>query len=707
MFLSMPPDATATGFGMSPRPALIQNRLLNLGLALILSLVAPAGLEARQPTVSDLFALPNLGNVRISPSGEKVAYIVTRANLDTNDYDRTIWVLDAGGGEPRRLRPANQDLSGLAFNPKLQWSPDGEWLSFIGNTSSGLQLFRMPRDGGPAEQISRSLTAIISYRWSHNGSKLAWLAAAPEPTDVRSQIEEKTWIRSSGAPSQPGMIWVFTPGEHKARSITPPAHHVSGFDWSPDGQSLVYAAASGADFMSTYNTRLFLTSSEGGSNRLLVDGPGFNGSPRWSPQGDWIAYLSNWGDQSIMTNNGIALVRAQGGDPVALTRERDRAVNELEWKKDGSGLFALASGGLEHKGAMRQAMFESQLYEINIDPANETNESIDIRALTRGPHQVYSLSINEAGDRMAYKISHGRSMGDVFVRQVSTGLETQITDLHPQMREIQWAPVEPVSWRSDDGMELWGLLARAETNVPAKPSPLLVYVHGGPVGGFAYGIYPQFTHTMSQVGPYPVQALAAAGIAVFMPMPRGGNGYGSAGLKAIINNWGVVDFRDIMSGVDTLVEQGIADPERLGVAGGSYGGYMTNWIVTQTGRFRAASSWAGVCDLATLYALSDAGDFTLAYFGTPWENAEAYRRHSPITYLSGMNTPLLIQHGESDNRVPASESIRCHKILAAQGKPALLEIYPRAGHVPFEPRMQLRLQDRNLQWFKQQLLGAE
>src|SRR5437899_8070798 len=179
--------------------------------------------------------------------------------------------------------------------------------------------------------------------------------------------------------------------------------------------------------------------------------------------------------------------------------------------------------------------------------------------------------------------------------------------------------------------------------MPGAGVPLVVYCHGRPIGGFTYGVFHQFMHTVGQVDPYPVEAMASAGMAVLFPMPRGGSGYGIAGFREIVNSWGEGDYKDIMAGVDFVIAQGIADRDRLGVMGASYGGYMTDWIVTQTGRFKAASTGASISDLAQQYYLSEAGQFMVEYFRLPWENPDSYRSHSPLTWAARVTTPLLLQ----------------------------------------------------------------
>jgi len=197
--------------------------------------------------------------------------------------------------------------------------------------------------------------------------------------------------------------------------------------------------------------------------------------------------------------------------------------------------------------------------------------------------------------------------------------------------------------------------------------------------------------------------MASAGMAVLLPMPRGGSGYGEDGFRMIKDGWGEGDYQDIMAGVDWLVKEGLADPERLGVMGASYGGYMTDWIVTQTDRFKAASAMCSVSDIADLYYISDAGDFTEEYFGLPWEAPDAYARHSAISHVARVSTPLLIQHGENDRRVPLMQATKFYKALKELGKTVEMEVYPRGGHVIYEPVLEREMMRRNLEWFERWL----
>jgi dipeptidyl aminopeptidase/acylaminoacyl peptidase len=319
---------------------------------------------------------------------------------------------------------------------------------------------------------------------------------------------------------------------------------------------------------------------------------------------------------------------------------------------------------------------------------------------------AFSASVSNDGTRIAYKQVESRTAGDVYVMDLPAHRASRLVEINPELHQFELGELKPVSWKSFDGAEIWGLLLTPPGYKPGTKVPLVVYCHGGPIGGFTYGLFPQFMHIPGQVDPYPVEAMASAGMAVLFPMPRGGSGYGVAGFRTIIKSWGEVDYKDIMAGVDAMVERGIADPDRLGVMGGSYGGFMTNWIVTQTVRFKAASSSCSLSDLAQMYFISDAGDFMIEYFGLPWEANDALIEHSPITHVRNVQTPLLIQHGENDNRVPVGQAKEFYRALKALNKRVELDIYPRGGHVNFEPPLEREYWRRNLQWFTY-WLGAD
>jgi dipeptidyl aminopeptidase/acylaminoacyl peptidase len=413
-----------------------------------------------------------------------------------------------------------------------------------------------------------------------------------------------------------------------------------------------------------------------------------NTRPRWSPDGRLIAFVSTNGRSEIMAPRSLAVVPARGG--LSRIFPMDGAwVNDFSWASDSKSIYFQANDGMF---ASREHMFEQPIARVRVE------DGVAERVVP-GETVDYAISLSKDGRRLAYRAVEGRTMGDVFVLETSSGRAAKITDVNPELHDLALGELKVVRWRSFDGMEIWGLLLTPPGWTPGRRVPLLVYCHGGPNGGVTHGLFPQFMTGVAQVDPYPTEAMASAGFAVLFPMPRGGAGYGEAGQRAIINAWGEADYRDIMAGVDEMIARGIADPDRLGVMGASYGGYMTNWIVTQTGRFKAASTGASISDLTDPYYLSEGGEFMAEYFKRPWENADSYAAHSPLTWAKRVTTPLLIQHGERDPRVPIAGAWKFYRALKALGKTVEFDIYPRGGHVLYEPMLQREAMRRNLDWF--------
>ena len=279
----------------------------------------------------------------------------------------------------------------------------------------------------------------------------------------------------------------------------------------------------------------------------------------------------------------------------------------------------------------------------------------------------------------------------------------QLTFTNPQLDMVALAKMKAIRWKSKDGLEIEGVLILPPGYKKGDKLPLLTYIHGGPAFQFSLGftVYPPGPPQASR---YPVHVLAGQGYAIFCPNPRGSAAYGEKFRKANVKDWGGGDYQDIMSGVDHLIAEGIADPERLGVMGWSYGGYMTSWVITQTHRFKAASVGAGVTNLASMYGHTDIPLFMERYFGgPPWKQAKLYTDHSPMTFAGNIKTPTLIQHGEKDERVPLAQGQELYAALKRLGVPAEFAVYPRQAHNPQEPRLQADVLQRNVDWFNRWL----
>jgi dipeptidyl aminopeptidase/acylaminoacyl peptidase len=648
--------------------------------------------EARKVTLDDLMKLRTISSVRISPDGKQVAYVVSQPSFEKDAHEAVLFVAPATGGPPSRLTHETRIFNRPIPRPELRWSPDGQFLSFLGWRDGRPQVFALPAGGGEPRPLSSAPEGVVTYEWSPDSRRIAYLAVEPPSPEEQRRREEKSFVVEVDRDERPTRLWV-QELNGRARALTPIEHFVSGLTWSPDGSRIAYAAAPRSGYLAQFETKIYAVPASGGNPRLVVDRAGMNVSPQYSPDGKWLGFISTDGQAALISIWGLHLVPAAGGPIRNLSATTGSWVGEFAWEPSSQSLLYIPNEGTGLRGAK---MFEQPVVRVFLDGRTET--------LSDSPSVNFSLSISADGKRLAYRLVEPRNMGDVQVMELPDRRSRRLSEVNPELAELELGKLEPVRWTSFDGMEIWGLLLTPPDSPPGRPTPLVVYVHGGPIGGFTYGIFPQFMHRPAQVDPYPAEAMAAEGIAVLFPMPRGGSGYGLEGFRRIVNRWGEGDYRDIMAGVDHLVARGAADPERLGVMGASYGGFMVNWIVTQTSRFKAASSGASISDIADLYYLSDAGDFTVEYFGLPWEAGESYRAHSPITYAQNVATPLLLQHGELDQRVPLSQAKKFYKALRKLGKPVEMAIYPRGGHVVYEPDLEREQMRRNLEWFRRFLL---
>jgi dipeptidyl aminopeptidase/acylaminoacyl peptidase len=639
-------------------------------------------------TVDDLMKLRSINEVRISPAGDRVAYVASVPALPQNEHEPALFVVPVPGGAPRRLGESIRIFNLPSPRPQLRWTPDGSAVSVIAFEGTRPQVVSVPAAGGSPRTITQAAEGVFAYEWSPDGKSVAYITRDPMPPEEERQRQDRSFVIRADAPDRATRLMVLRLDGSAARALTPPSHYVDALSWSPDGNTIAYSAAPRTGFTAAYEARVYSIGVGGAAPRTIVDRPGMNTGPRYSPDGKQIAFISTSGQYDVMASRSLAIVAAEGGTPRTFVLD-DAWVNDYTWAPDSRVIYLMANDGTFGRG---QHMFEQPIVRLSVAEGRAER-------LGTGPTVAFSTSLSADGRRIAYKSVGARTMGDVAVLDTASGRATTITDINPELPEFAVGELQPISWRSFDGMEIWGLLLRPSGTPSGTRLPTLVYLHGGPGGGVTYGLFPQFMTSVPQVDPYPTAAMASLGYAVLFPMPRGGAGYGEQGQRAIVNGWGESDYKDIMAGVDHLVAQGIADPERLGVMGASYGGYMTNWIVTQTSRFKAASSAASLSDLSDTFYLSEGGEFMIAYFKRPWENRESYAAHSPLTFAERVTTPLLIQHGEVDPRVPVAGAWKLYRTLKAMGKTVELEIYPRGGHVLREPMQQREQMRRNLEWF--------
>jgi dipeptidyl aminopeptidase/acylaminoacyl peptidase len=653
-------------------------------LLVILAAIAVSAQSPRRVTIDDLMALRTINDVEISPSGDRVAYAVSTPSVERNAHEAALFVMSATGGAPKRLAESHRIFTPALPAPRLRWLPNGEAVSVLVVSATGPQVLTVNPETNATTVVTSAPAGVIGYDWSPDGKFVAYLSrdAAGGPPPIANKV-------GSNPPAT--RLWVQPLPTGTPRALTPADQFVDSFAWAPDGKEIAYSFTPFVGFLAPYSSKIFAIAIEGGATRPVIDRPGMNVSPQFSPDGKRLAFVTTSERSGLIAPRGLAVADANARNSQIRSYPMNGAwIAEMLWAPDGKSVFVTMNEGTFATGAQ---MFEMPIVRVTLADGKAER-------LGTGATVEYSMSLSRDGRTLAYREVQARSMGDVVVMDVASRKTHALTTVNPQLKDLALGELKPISWKSFDGMEIWGLLLTPPGYEGGSRVPLLVYCHGGPIGGVTLGVFPQFMHVPGQIDPYPAEAFASAGYAVLFPMPRGGSGYGEAGHRMIINDWGGPDYQDIMAGVDHLIARGLADGDRLGVMGASYGGYMTNWIVTQTPRFKAAAAGASIADLHDLYYLTDGGDLMIEYFKLPWENPEGYARSSPLTHVAKVTTPILISHGDRDPRVPLATAQKFFRALRVLGKTAEMDIYPRGGHVFYEPQQERHVMQRNFDWMR-------
>lgn len=646
-------------------------------LAALLALLPFLAAAASRPmTVEDVATMPALSQPRLSPDGTRVAFVVTEADLEHSRYQSDIWLVATGGSRPFPLAHSSES------DHAPQWSPDGR-LAFLSDRGGSTQIWLIDPEGGEASPLSKHPSSIGEFRWSPDGKSIAFVARDAEPADLALRRRERDDARVVGSGRRHEHLWILDRASGKTRRVTEGEYTVFAYDWSPDGKRFAIAKSTGTGLTDKFTSDIYLVDAGGGEPTPLVVQPGTDTNPRFSPDGRWIAFVTGQGNEDWAADDDLAVIPAAGGVPRILSSEYDRHVEQVTWSSDSRTIF------FNGPWNMRE-----QLFRVGADGSGFT----DISKLEGIASDAHFLSSRDA------VVFVGEGLDEppeIFISPLSRFAPRRLTDLNARYREFERGQTRVVRWKNpEDGLELDGLLTLPLGDRTGDRAPLLTIVHGGPSSQFSEN----FLHYLSVR--YALDVFAARGYAVFRPNPRGSGGYGESFRQANRADWGGADFRDVMTGIDALVAQGIADPERLGIAGWSYGGFLAAWAITQTDRFRAASIGAPVVDLLSMEGTSDIPGFITSFFGTvPWSAGELIRAHNPISHVAKAKTPALIQQGEDDPRVPLSQGLMLHQALLDLGVPVTMVVYPRTAHAPREPKLRIDVMKRNLWWFDRWIKG--
>jgi dipeptidyl aminopeptidase/acylaminoacyl peptidase len=639
---------------------------------------------AQAPTVEQAISFKQPGGVAMSPDGRWVAYTVTAADWEDNEYKTQVWIAESATGRTFQLTRGAKSSS----NPR--WSPDSKRVAFASGREGKQQLFVIDPAGGEAAALTNEEDGFNAYEWSPDGKRIAFTSTGPESKEMKERKEKygefevvqedyrHVHLFVVDASGEAGLPPKQRP---KAEALTSgTGYSVGGLRWSPDGTKIAFAAGRDPDLSSSDTVDLYVLDVASKDVRKLVNADGPESSPVWSPDGKWIAYSATSGFPFYYyANSPIAVVAASGGASRVVSKDFDEDVSPEEWGPEGI-----------YFGAQQKTASAAFVMDAETGKARRLFEETGL--------SVQSVSYSRDFKKAAMLAGRANEFAEVYV--VEEGKARKLTDFAAQYAPYKLATREVISWKSKDGTVIEGVLIKPADYDASKRYPLLVVIHGGPTG--------VDTPDRRADRVYPIERFVAKGALVLRPNYRGSAGYGEKFRSLNVRNLGVGDAWDVLSGVDHLVSKGMADPAKLGAMGWSQGGYISAFLTTTSARFKAISVGAGISDWMTYYVNTDIRPFTRQYLkATPWDDPEIYRKTSPISYIKQARTPTLIQHGDGDRRVPLPNAYELYQGLRDQKAPARLVVYKGFGHGINKPKQLRHVMEDNEKWFLKYIWGEE
>ncbi|HXY00970.1 MAG TPA: S9 family peptidase [Candidatus Limnocylindrales bacterium] len=660
---------------------------------------------AQQPTaprpfgVDDLFGMREVHDAQISPDAQWIAYTVTSSSLKDDKSETRIWMLPAAGGDAIPLTAEG------ASSEHPRWSPDGKFLAFLSSRKDAegeegkSQVYLLNRQGGEAQRLTETLPGVEDFGWSPDAKRLVLVLRDPSPEELEAaptKTKDDGGDRAASKKSKAQRPWVidrllfktdtvgyldrrrthlyvFDLAAKSLTQVTSGDYDDSDPAWSPDGKSLAFTSnRSKPDPDVTYNTDIWVVAADNtdkGANLVQVTtNPGEDDHPSWSPDGKWITYSTTTDTRLFYyATKHVGLSPAFGGEAKVLTRSLDRMASYPRFAPDGQSIYFVA----DDDGT--QTLCRVQVADSQVTRA------------MRGRITVENYSLAKDGS-LAASISSTDRPYEVFT--LTGGQLRRLSHVNDAwLSQFKIAQAEYVSFESKDGTKVHGYLYRPVDYVPGNKYPTILKPHGGPVEEYEA----EFDDL--------AQLFAANGYAVLFPNPRGSSGYGQDFCKAIFADWGNKDFMDDMAMVDYAIAQGIADPDKLGVGGHSYGGISTDFIIAQTDRFKAATSWAGAAEFTSMWGHDEYEREYVLELGYPWENRAAWDHVAPFWKVKNIHTPTLFLGGNVDWNVPVLGSEQMYQSLKALGRETLLVVYPGEYHVFITPSHIKDRNERYLAWF--------
>ncbi|MDH5714515.1 MAG: S9 family peptidase [Candidatus Aminicenantes bacterium] len=657
----------------------MKKAFLVLLLALCVMATVLRGEDEKKLTIEDVLRFEVPGSVAISPDGSKVAFVIGEPDFKESVFRSHIWLTDIEGGITRQFTYSQKS------ERSPRWSPDGSYLAFTSTREEKPQIFLIPVDGGEGVRLTEAEGGIMNFRWMPDGKEIIYLTKEQPSEEKKKEKERKKKEKFDsyvvGEEKYRNQLWKVNIESKKTTKIFDGDYGLSEFEVSPDGKRVAYVTNYTGDPNDGKKRDIWILNLENGETDQLTDFPGAEGDVSWSPDGRQLCYQKGIDPEFSPSETDLYLIPAYGGSPRNLTTKLDLSVGSYRWFPDGEQLILSCSQGVY-----------SHLYTLAL-------RNDKLKPLTEGDKSYSQFDLSRDGRRLVYLLEDSLSFPQLWTATPDNKNPKPITELNKNFQEFAIAPQEVIRWKSTDGWTIEGILVKPLGYQEGQRYPLIVMVHGGPAG--------RMVNTLT--GSSNAQLFAAQGYAVFLPNFRGSSGYDNRFVTANIKDIGGGDYRDIMSGVDYLIERGIADPDRLGVMGGSYGGYMTNWIISQTNRFKAAVSMYGIFNLITDFSNSNIPYWERQYLGDYyWEKVDLYMERSAFSYVRNIRTPVLIMHGDADSNTFISNSVEMYTALKLLKATHEFVRYPREGHgISREPNHIRNRFQRQLRWFNKYILGEE
>lgn len=627
--------------------------------------------------------LRGVGQPQVSPDGKRVVYTINDAvmSADKSEFVTQIWLATTDGKENYQITFGEKSSN----NPK--WSPDGSMIAFTSNRKDNrFNLYVLRLSGGEAEQITDVKGSFGNFEWSPDGRLFSYELGDSKSPDEEANDKGRNDFRWANENQKLTRLFVIplakdVAGKREPRRLGIDGRHITRSAWSPDGRAVAVNHVSGPGANEWPSADISLIDVASGKVTPLATTAAAESALYYSPDGKWISAIVSDIPVRWAQSYTIRIYPAAGGEPRVFSGSHDSQPSIIGWTPDGSRIYFYESKGTG-----------TALYFGDVASGKVTEENYQDAVIS-------GVNLTHVGSAyaLAMVVQRTDTPPEVFALSPTGKGITQISHANDDYAKMKVGKTEVVKWKSKDGREIEGLLTYPTGYAAGTKVPLILNIHGGPAGVFSQSY-------IGGRGSYPLATFASKGYAILRPNPRGSSGYGTEFRRANIKDWGGMDYEDLMTGVDHVIAMGVADANRLGVMGWSYGGYMTSMIITKTKRFKAASSGAPVTNLMSFNGTADIPSFIPDYFGGEfWESPDVYAKHSAMFNIKGVTTPTLVQHGEADVRVPIEQGYQLYMALKKQGVPTRMIILPRQPHGPNEPKMQMAAMQSNLDWFDQYL----